>query len=67
MVLEAVNDCPQQRADALDCAIIVCYIMRQYIHHVRIQKAIEGTTCISARATMVEAFVNDPQKGLKDM
>ncbi|KAI8009867.1 hypothetical protein LOK49_LG06G00258 [Camellia lanceoleosa] len=26
--LEAVEDCPQQKADSLDCAIIVCAVMR---------------------------------------
>ncbi|KAI8027497.1 hypothetical protein LOK49_LG02G00955 [Camellia lanceoleosa] len=67
MVLEAVINCPQQRADVPDCAIIVCYIMRQYVHNVGIHKAMEDTTCISACATMVEAFVNDPQKGLEVM
>ncbi|GMP49969.1 hypothetical protein CsSME_00016769 [Camellia sinensis var. sinensis] len=67
VVVELVSECPQQQPDMPDCAIIVCYLMRQYVHHMVIRRTIEGTTCVSAHATMVEAFVNGPSKGLEDV
>ncbi|GMP68495.1 hypothetical protein CsSME_00028102 [Camellia sinensis var. sinensis] len=59
-ILESIVDYP------LDCAIIVCYIMRQYIHHIPIKRTMEDTNCIGARVTMVRAFVGDPIHGMKD-
>lgn len=36
--LESVVDCPQQRPESLDCAIIVCAVMRQYVRHVDVSR-----------------------------
>ncbi|GMP61140.1 hypothetical protein CsSME_00023725 [Camellia sinensis var. sinensis] len=66
-LLEVVTDSPQQRLDSPDCAIIVCYVMRQYVHHNGIKKTMEGTNCVKARATMVEAFVDVPTRGLQNV
>ncbi|KAI8022519.1 hypothetical protein LOK49_LG03G00073 [Camellia lanceoleosa] len=38
--LEAVEDCPPQKADSLDCAVIVCAMMRQYVHHVDVARSL---------------------------
>ncbi|KAI7984783.1 hypothetical protein LOK49_LG14G02035 [Camellia lanceoleosa] len=50
--LEAVEDCPQQKADSLDCAVIVCAVMRQYVHHVDVARSLQGTNGIVLRANM---------------
>ncbi|KAI8008835.1 hypothetical protein LOK49_LG07G02831 [Camellia lanceoleosa] len=63
--LEAVEDCPQQKADSLDCAVIVCAVMRQYVHHVDVARSLQGTNGIVLRANMVKGFVNDISRGLK--
>ncbi|KAI8013929.1 hypothetical protein LOK49_LG05G03750 [Camellia lanceoleosa] len=63
--LEAVEDCPQQKADSLDCAVVVCAVMRQYVHHVDVARSLQGTNGIVLRANMVKGFVNDISRGLK--
>ncbi|KAI8000120.1 hypothetical protein LOK49_LG09G01498 [Camellia lanceoleosa] len=63
----SVTDCPQQRHDSEDCAIIVCAVMRQYVHHVDIDRSLQGDNCVILRANMVKGFVNDHERGLKDM
>ncbi|KAI8029302.1 Pre-mRNA-splicing factor ATP-dependent RNA helicase DEAH1 [Camellia lanceoleosa] len=60
-IIESVVDCPQH----LDYAIIMCYVMRQYVHHVDIERTMKDINCISARAAIVRAFVDDPVRGLK--
>lgn len=64
--LEAVTKCPQQKPGTLDCGVIVCAIMRQYVHRCDIERSLKGTNCIILCANMVKAFVNDPTRGLKD-
>ncbi|KAI7997855.1 hypothetical protein LOK49_LG10G02439 [Camellia lanceoleosa] len=63
--LEAVTKCPQQKPRTLDCGVIVCAIMRQYVHRCDVERSLQGTNCIILRANMVKAFVNDPARGLK--
>ena len=53
--------------DSPDCAIIVCYIMRLYVHHIPIKRTMKDTNCVGACAAMVRAFVGNPVRGLKDV
>ncbi|GMP49103.1 hypothetical protein CsSME_00016200 [Camellia sinensis var. sinensis] len=64
--LEAVANCPQQKADLLDCAVIVYAIMRQYVYHVDMGCSLQGNNGCVLRANMVKGFINDPVMGLKD-
>ncbi|KAI8026107.1 hypothetical protein LOK49_LG02G00499 [Camellia lanceoleosa] len=64
--LESVVDYPQQRPESLDCAIIVCVVMRQYVRHVDVSKSLHGGNCSVLRVIMVKTFVNDPLRGLKN-
>ncbi|KAI8016250.1 hypothetical protein LOK49_LG05G03878 [Camellia lanceoleosa] len=50
----SVTDCPQQRHDSEDCAIIVCAVMRQYVHHVDVDRSLQGDNCVILRANMVK-------------
>lgn len=49
----------------LDCAVVVCAVMRQYVHHVDVARSLQGTNGIVLRANMVKGFVNDISRGLK--
>ncbi|KAI8006829.1 hypothetical protein LOK49_LG07G02809 [Camellia lanceoleosa] len=64
--LESVVDCPQQRPESLDCAILVCAVMRQYVRHVEVGRSLHGGNCSVLRAIMVKSFVNDEVRGLKN-
>ncbi|KAI8019873.1 hypothetical protein LOK49_LG04G03785 [Camellia lanceoleosa] len=64
--LEAVTKCPQQKPGTLDCGVLVCAIMRQYVHRADVERSLHGSNCIILRANMVKAFVNDPTRGLKE-
>ncbi|KAI8020286.1 hypothetical protein LOK49_LG04G03587 [Camellia lanceoleosa] len=64
--LEAVTKCPQQKPGTLDCGVLVCAIMRQYVHRADVERLLHGSDCIILRANMVKAFVNDPTRGLKE-
>ncbi|KAI8011509.1 hypothetical protein LOK49_LG06G02966 [Camellia lanceoleosa] len=64
--LESVADCPQQRPESLDCAILVCAVMRQYVRHVEVRRSLHGGNCSVLRAIMVKSFVNDEVRGLKN-
>ncbi|KAI8013962.1 hypothetical protein LOK49_LG05G01526 [Camellia lanceoleosa] len=57
--LEAVAKC-------LDCGVIVCAIMRQYVHRADVERSLHGSNCIILRENLVKAFVNDPAHGLKE-
>ncbi|GMP62948.1 hypothetical protein CsSME_00024849 [Camellia sinensis var. sinensis] len=63
--LEAVEDYPQQKHDLLDCAVIVCVVMRQYVHHVNVGRSLQGANDIVLRANIVKGFVNGIIRGLK--
>ncbi|KAI7993023.1 hypothetical protein LOK49_LG12G02688 [Camellia lanceoleosa] len=41
MTMESIIECPQQCLDIMDCEIIVCAIMRQYMHHVEMGRYLE--------------------------
>ncbi|CAL5409348.1 unnamed protein product [Camellia sinensis] len=62
--LVPVIDCWQQSSDTPDCAIFVCYVMRQYIHGVEIDTTMGGLTLCGLRATIVKMFLNDQIRGL---
>ncbi|CAL5354158.1 unnamed protein product [Camellia sinensis] len=64
--LESVMDCPQQHPESLDCAIIVCAVMHQYVRHVEVRRSLHGGNYSVLRAIMVKSFVNDPLRGLKN-
>ncbi|GMP79117.1 hypothetical protein CsSME_00034786 [Camellia sinensis var. sinensis] len=63
--LESVTKCPQQKSRTLDCGVILCAIMRQYMYWCDMERSLHGTNCIMLRGNMVKAFVNDPVRGLK--
>ncbi|KAI7992198.1 hypothetical protein LOK49_LG12G02224 [Camellia lanceoleosa] len=44
--LESVADCPQQRPESLDCAIIVCVVMCQYVRYVEVRRSLHGATAV---------------------
>ncbi|GMP90129.1 hypothetical protein CsSME_00041396 [Camellia sinensis var. sinensis] len=44
--LESVVDCPQQCPESLDCAIIVCAVMRQFVCHVDVSRSLHGATAV---------------------
>ncbi|GMP69894.1 hypothetical protein CsSME_00028978 [Camellia sinensis var. sinensis] len=65
--VESVVDCPQQRPELLlDCAIIVCAVMRQHVRHVDVKRSLHGGNFSVLWAIMVKSFVNDPLRGLKN-
>ncbi|CAL5402771.1 unnamed protein product [Camellia sinensis] len=57
--LLVVDYCPQQKPDSNDCGIIVCFIMKQLVRHLDVDKSMEGESCRTMRAGMVKSFVND--------
>ncbi|KAI8011085.1 hypothetical protein LOK49_LG06G00880 [Camellia lanceoleosa] len=64
MMVESVAECPQQRAEMMDCAIIVCAVMRQYVNHIDVGRSLDGGNCSVLRAEMVRKFVGDPVRGV---
>ncbi|KAI8007718.1 hypothetical protein LOK49_LG07G03229 [Camellia lanceoleosa] len=73
--LESVVDCPHNVPNrkhififptTLDCAIIVCAVIRQYVRHVEVRRSLHGGNCSVLRAIMAKSFVNDPLHGLKN-
>ncbi|KAI8022405.1 hypothetical protein LOK49_LG03G03528 [Camellia lanceoleosa] len=64
--LESVVDCPQQRPESLDCAILMCAVMRQYVRHVEVRRSLHGGNCSVLQVIMVKSFVNDEVRGLKN-
>ncbi|KAI7997040.1 hypothetical protein LOK49_LG10G01827 [Camellia lanceoleosa] len=64
--LEAVTKCLQQKPGTLDCGVLVCAIMRQYVHRADVERSLHGSNCIILHANMVKAFVNIPTRGLKE-
>lgn len=59
-LLISVIDCPQQSPEASDCAIFICYIIRQYMHGCDITATMKGLTPLELRAAIVNMFLNDP-------
>ncbi|KAI7991107.1 hypothetical protein LOK49_LG12G02230 [Camellia lanceoleosa] len=72
--LEVRTKCPQCKPErksvrtmiGLDCGVIVCAIMRQYVHRADVERSLHENNCIILRANMVKAIVNDPKRGLKE-
>ncbi|KAI8031018.1 hypothetical protein LOK49_LG01G01125 [Camellia lanceoleosa] len=64
--LESVADYPQQHPESLECAILVCAVMHQYVRHVEVRRSLHGGNCSVLRAIMVKSFVNDEVRGLKN-
>ncbi|KAI8003445.1 Malate dehydrogenase 2, cytoplasmic [Camellia lanceoleosa] len=50
--LESVMDCPQQAVDTVDCVMIVCFLMRQYVQKIDINTTMDGVTTTAYRALM---------------
>ncbi|KAI7997595.1 hypothetical protein LOK49_LG10G01229 [Camellia lanceoleosa] len=61
MSVESVAECPQQRPKTMDCAIIVCTLMRQYVNHVDVGHSLEEGNCSVLRANMGKSFICDLQ------
>ncbi|KAI8017318.1 hypothetical protein LOK49_LG04G00399 [Camellia lanceoleosa] len=60
--LLVVDYCPQQKLDSNDCRVIVCFIMKQLVHHLDVDKSMGGESCRTMRASMVKSFVNDRRR-----
>ncbi|GMP30372.1 hypothetical protein CsSME_00005069 [Camellia sinensis var. sinensis] len=60
--LLVVDYCPQQKPDSNDCGIIVCFIMKQLVRHLDVDKSMGGESCRTMRAGMVKSFVNDRRR-----
>lgn len=60
--LLVVDYCPQQKLDSNDCGIIVCFIMKQLVRHLDVDKSMGGESCRTMRAGMVKSFVNDRRR-----
>ncbi|GMP64133.1 hypothetical protein CsSME_00025553 [Camellia sinensis var. sinensis] len=60
--LLVIDYCPQQKAGSVDCGIIVCFIMKQLVHHLDVDKSMGGESCKTMRAGMVKLFVNDRKR-----
>ncbi|KAI7995225.1 Protein NPG1 [Camellia lanceoleosa] len=54
-------------AGCMDCAIIVCAVMRQYVNHVDVGRSLEGGNCSVLRADMVRKIIGDPVRGAMDV
>ncbi|KAF5936981.1 hypothetical protein HYC85_024487 [Camellia sinensis] len=48
-----------------DCAMFVCYIIRQYMEGGDIGRTMDGQTPDELRASMVKMFLNDPVRGVR--
>ncbi|THG10630.1 hypothetical protein TEA_024598 [Camellia sinensis var. sinensis] len=55
--LEALGDCPQQHPESPDCAIMVCFIIRQYVNNVEVEGSMDGMTASAFRAEMLGCLV----------
>ncbi|GMP88762.1 hypothetical protein CsSME_00040623 [Camellia sinensis var. sinensis] len=64
--LEALGDFPQQHSESPNCAIMVCFIMRQYANNVEVEGSMDGMAASAFRAEMIKAFINDPHRGLRN-
>ncbi|GMP97603.1 hypothetical protein CsSME_00045788 [Camellia sinensis var. sinensis] len=58
---ESVISSPQQEDTSLDCGIIVCYIMRQYVSKNNIMPTFSKEECNQLRADMLTIFLTDQQ------
>ena len=45
-----------------DCGFIVCFIMKQLVHHLDVDKSMGGESCKTMLAGMVKSFVNDQKR-----
>ncbi|KAI8009779.1 hypothetical protein LOK49_LG06G01153 [Camellia lanceoleosa] len=64
--LESVTKCPQQKPDSLDCGVLVCAIMRQYVYQGDVEWSLQGSNCSVLHANMVKALINDLVRGMKN-
>ncbi|THG13372.1 hypothetical protein TEA_008225 [Camellia sinensis var. sinensis] len=54
-----IRDVGKDVRDRTDCEIIVCFIMKQLVHHLDVDKSIGGESCKTMRAGMLMSFVDD--------
>ncbi|KAI7980917.1 hypothetical protein LOK49_Contig92G00013 [Camellia lanceoleosa] len=65
-LLESVTKCPQQKPDSLDCGVLVCAIMRQYVYRGDVEWSLQGSNCSVLRANMIKALINYPIREMKN-
>ncbi|GMQ00841.1 hypothetical protein CsSME_00047735 [Camellia sinensis var. sinensis] len=58
---ENVMNTPQQEDTSLDCGILVCYIIRQYVSNNNIMRTFSKEQCNQLRADMLSIFLTDQQ------
>ncbi|CAL5378856.1 unnamed protein product [Camellia sinensis] len=56
-----VINTPQQEDTSLDCGILVCYIIRQYVSNNNIMPTFSKEQCNQLRADMLSIFLTDQQ------
>ncbi|KAH7846480.1 hypothetical protein Vadar_014472 [Vaccinium darrowii] len=54
-----VKNSPQQSADSLDCGVLVCYIIRQYVKNEQVEESISKEQCNDLRAEILNTFLTD--------
>lgn len=54
----AVDVCPQQGDDSVDCGPAVCYIMRAHIYHEEIMGSLTSAELCRLRDLLVHSFLN---------
>ncbi|KAH7865659.1 hypothetical protein Vadar_009442 [Vaccinium darrowii] len=54
-----VKNSPQQSVDSLDCGVLVCYIIRQYVKNEQVEESISKEQCDNLRAEMLTTFLTD--------
>ncbi|GMQ09260.1 hypothetical protein CsSME_00052694 [Camellia sinensis var. sinensis] len=60
LCLPTIRDVGEDAHDRADCGIIVCFIMKQLVRHLDVDKSMGGESCKTMRAGMVKSFVNYP-------
>ncbi|CAL5334300.1 unnamed protein product [Camellia sinensis] len=58
---EIAMNCPQQVDHSLDCGIIVCYLMREYVYNKDIFPNLTKEECHQIRANIIDALLTNQQ------
>ncbi|KAI8029126.1 hypothetical protein LOK49_LG01G03744 [Camellia lanceoleosa] len=59
---DKLKEAYEKGGDRNDCRIIVCFIMKQLVRHLDVDKSMGGESCRTMRAGMVKSFVNDRRR-----
>ncbi|GMQ05630.1 hypothetical protein CsSME_00050583 [Camellia sinensis var. sinensis] len=62
LCLPTIRDVVENVRDRNDCGIIVCFIMKQLVRYLDVDKSMGGESCRTMRAGMVKSFVNDRRR-----